>query len=240
MGTYIVIGGTGGIGSELCRMLQSRGEKVVAAARNEERLRTLAAETGVIPRTVEATDFESVEALIQSVVTESGEVSGVVNCVGSIILKPAHLTSSSEFHDTVAKNLTSAFAAVRSATKAMLNNGGSIVLLSTAAARIGVANHEAIAAAKGGILSLTMSAAATYASKNIRINCVAPGLTETPLSERITKVEASRKVSLAMHPLGRLGRPRDVAAMIEFLLRPENDWITGQCFGVDGGLGTLR
>jgi NAD(P)-dependent dehydrogenase (short-subunit alcohol dehydrogenase family) len=240
MKTYIVIGGSGGIGSELSRKLVSRGERVIAAARNEERLRALSSEIGVVAKSVEATDFESVDSLIQSTVAEFGELAGVVNCVGSITLKPAHLTSSAEFQESLAKNLTSAFATVRSATKAMLNTGGSVVLVSTAAARIGIANHEAIAAAKGGVLSLTMSAAATYAPKNIRINCVAPGLTETPLSERITKVEASRKVSLAMHALGRLGQPSDVASMIEFLLRPENSWITGQCFGVDGGLGTLR
>lgn len=240
MSTYIVIGGTGGIGSELCRMLRERGAEVVAAARDEAKLQSLASEIGVIPKSVEATDFDSVDTLVQGVVADGQHLAGVVNCVGSIILKPAHLTSANEFQDTVAKNLTSAFATVRSATKAMLNTGGSVVLLATAAARIGIANHEAIASAKGGVISLAMSAAATYAAKNIRVNCVAPGLTETPLSERITKVEASRKVSLGMHALGRLGKPRDVAAMIEFLLRPENDWISGQCFGVDGGLATLR
>jgi NAD(P)-dependent dehydrogenase (short-subunit alcohol dehydrogenase family) len=122
----------------------------------------------------------------------------------------------------------------------MMQDGGSIVLVSTAAARIGIANHEAIAAAKAGILGLTLSAAATYAGRRIRVNAVAPGLVETPLSERITRSEANRKASEAMHALGRLGKPGDVASLMAWLLDPENEWVTGQVFGVDGGLATLR
>jgi NAD(P)-dependent dehydrogenase (short-subunit alcohol dehydrogenase family) len=89
-------------------------------------------------------------------------------------------------------------------------------------------------------MGLTLSAATTYAPKNIRVNCVAPGLVDTPMSARIVGNEAAAKASKSMHALGRFGKPEDVAAMITFLLDPTNDWVTGQVIGVDGGLGTLK
>jgi NAD(P)-dependent dehydrogenase (short-subunit alcohol dehydrogenase family) len=114
------------------------------------------------------------------------------------------------------------------------------VLCSTAAARAGFANHEAIAAAKAGVIGLTLSAAATYAPRNIRVNCVAPGLVDTPLAARITGSPAALQASTAMHALGRIGRPEDVASAMAWLLDPENSWVTGQVIGVDGGLGSLK
>jgi NAD(P)-dependent dehydrogenase (short-subunit alcohol dehydrogenase family) len=119
-------------------------------------------------------------------------------------------------------------------------HGGSIVLLSSVAARHGMPNHESIATAKGGVLGLTLSAAATYAADNIRINAIAPGLVETKLTQSITNNAAMAQASANMHPLRRLGSPGDVARMAQFLLNPANDFITGQVFGVDGGLATLR
>ena len=114
--------------------------------------------------------------------------------------------------------------------------GGSIVLISSAGARVGLVNHEAIAAAKAGILGLALSAAASYASRGIRVNCVAPGLVRTPL----TANGAALKGSIAMHPLGRIGEPSDVASAIEWFLDPAQSWVTGQVLGIDGGLATLR
>ena len=112
--------------------------------------------------------------------------------------------------------------------------------MSSAAARIGLANHEAIAAAKAGVEGLARSAASTYAPRGVRINVVAPGLVRTPLSARLVGNDASVKASVAMHALGRIGEPDDVASLIEYLLDPSHRWVTGQVFGVDGGLSTLR
>ena len=111
---------------------------------------------------------------------------------------------------------------------------------SLAAARTGVPNHAAIAAARAGIIGLTRSAAATYASRGLRINAVAPGLVRTPMTERITENPSASKASEALHALGRLGEPDDVARMICWLLDPLQSWITGQVFGIDGGLSTVR
>lgn len=237
---HVVLGATGGIGSELCRQLCATGSHVVAASRNSDKVRELAENIGVRPFTLDATDIEQVAACLEDAQQTYGRVDGVANCVGSLLLKPAHLTSNTEWQTTLAINLTSAFAAVRAGAKAMLQTGGSIVLVSSAAARVGLANHEAIAAAKAGIIGLTLSAAASYAERGIRVNCVAPGLVRTPLTARLTGNEASLKASVAMHPLGRIGEPSDVAAAMAWLLDPAHSWITGQVFGIDGGLATLR
>ena len=173
-------------------------------------------------------------------VSEYGQLDGLVNCVGSILLKPAHRTSEQEWRATLAANLDTAFAAVSAGSAAMRKNGGSIVLLSSAAARGGLANHEAIAAAKAGVEGLALSAAASYARSGIRVNVVSPGLVRTPLAEPITNNPASEKASLAMHPLGRLGEPEDVARAIAWFLAPEQSWVTGQVLGVKGGLGSIR
>ena len=125
-------------------------------------------------------------------------------------------------------------------TLAAQPDGGSVVLVASAAARLGLANHEAVAAAKGGVISLALSAAATYAAKKLRVNCVAPGLVRTPLTARITGSPPAEQASVAMHALGRLGEPEDVAGVMAYLLSPKAAWITGQVFGVDGGLGTVR
>jgi NAD(P)-dependent dehydrogenase (short-subunit alcohol dehydrogenase family) len=150
------------------------------------------------------------------------------------------LTSESDWQATLTSNLTTAFATVHAGVKSMMETGGSIVLVSSVAARIGLANHEAIAAAKAGIIGLTLAAAASYAERGIRVNCVAPGLVRTPLTARLTANEASLKASAAMHPLGRIGEPSDVASAMAWLLDPAHGWITGQVFGIDGGLATLR
>ena len=105
---------------------------------------------------------------------------------------------------------------------------------------MGLANHEAIAAAKAAVTGLALAAAATYLARGLRVNVVAPGLVETPMTERITGSKVSRRASEDLHPMGRLGSPQDVAPMISWLLDPGQSWVTGQAFGVDGGLSTLR
>jgi NAD(P)-dependent dehydrogenase (short-subunit alcohol dehydrogenase family) len=169
-----------------------------------------------------------------------GTLDGVSNCVGSVYLKPAHLTSPEDWQATLATNLTSAFAVVRAAGDVMRQSGGSVVLLASAAARTGLPNHEAIAAAKGGVIGLALSAAATYSRAKIRFNVVAPGLVKTAATARITESPAGAKASLGMHPLGRFGEPDDIASAIVWLLDPAQSWVTGQVLGVDGGLADLK
>ena len=235
----LLLGGAGGIGSAIARRLIASGSRVFLAGRSEAPLAALAADLGCGFHVADLTTFEAVDATFAAAAEAIGPLTGVANLVGSIVLKPAHLTREEEFQHTIAQNLTTAFATVRAAAKAM-PQGGSVVLTATAAARHGLANHEAIAAAKGGVIALARSAAATYASKGLRVNVVAPGLVRTPMASRITATPAAEQASAAMHALGRIGEPDDVAPAYVWLLGAESGWVTGQEIGVDGGLGTVR
>ncbi len=238
---YLVLGATGGIGSELCRRLVKKGASVLAASRDGEKLAALQAAAGVAMASVDAIVPDQVEHAVEEAVERFGRLDGVAHCVGSLLLKPAHLTKDEDWARTLEINLTSAFYLVRAATRRMMKSGGgTIVLISSAAARTGLANHEAIGAAKAGIIGLALSAASTYAPQNVRVNVVAPGMVRTPLTERLTSSPASLKASTALHALGRIGSPAEIASAIEWLLDPEQSWVTGQVLGVDGGLATVR
>jgi len=239
-GLYFIAGGTGGIGSEVSRRLRSQGAEVVLAARNEARLEERACELAARAVPMDATCPNAVTHAFDAALGEGRRLLGVVNCIGTILLKPAHLTSDEEWRTTLDTNLTSSFLLLREAARRMMTSGGSIVFCSTVASQRGLFNHEAIAAAKAGVEGLTRAAAATYARYQIRVNCVAPGLVQTPLSQLLTANEAARKASLAMHPLGRLGEPGDIASAICWLLSPEQKWVTGQVLHVDGGLSTVQ
>ena len=237
----LLLGATGGIGSDLARRLAARGARLVLGARDADRLDALAAETGGLAVALDATDPNAVKAAAERAVAEFGRLDGAANLVGSILLKPGHLTSPEEFEQTLQLNLYTAFNLVRAAAKAMYGTGGSIVLMSSAAAGVGLANHEAIAAAKAGVEGLARSAAATYAPRGIRVNAVAAGLVRTPLAARLLATEAAEAASAAMHPLGRVGEPSDVAEAVDWLLDGgRSSWVTGQTIRVDGGLATVR
>lgn len=227
MARFLLLAASSGIGQATADLLRQGGHEVVATARSQERIRP-----DVI---VDAADFDAVDR----VVAEALPLDGIACFAGSMLLKPAHLTSREQFDDVLSASLAPAFATVRAAGR-HLRSGGSVVLVSSAAALAGLPNHDAISAAKAGVIGLMLSAAASYASQNLRVNAVAPGLTRTPLTAALTSTEQSRKVSEAMHALGRLGEPADVARAVAFLLDPDNDWITGQVLGVDGGLGHVR
>jgi NAD(P)-dependent dehydrogenase (short-subunit alcohol dehydrogenase family) len=243
---YLLLGATGGIGSAVAHRLAEDGAQLVLGARTESDLDDLAAATGGDAMPLDATEFEQVQDAVSHATDTYGRLDGVVNFVGSILLKPAHLTSLDEYRTQIEKNLDTAFNTVKASARPMMREGGSIVLMTSAVSRTGLKNHEAIAAAKGGVTGLMRAAAATYAGRNVRVNAVAPGLVggegehKSKMSAQILSSEAGRKQSEQMHALGRVGTPEDVAPAITWLLDPETDWVTGQVIGVDGGLGTVR
>ncbi len=238
--SFIVIGAYGGIGSVVSKILKENGANLLLAGKDASKLEALSNDLNTPFFNLDASDFSQVDSLIEFAIKTFGAIDGIVNCCGSLLLKPAHITSEAEYFSVIQSNLTSSFATIRSGCKAMMGRGGSVVLISSAAAKVGLANHEAIASAKAGIIGLTKSAAATYASKNIRVNCVAPGLINTPLTKSITNNENALKASVSMHPLGKIGSPSDIASAVVWLLDPSNSWITGQTIVVDGGLSSLK
>jgi len=238
--TFVVIAAGSGVRLHVARMLAGRGARLVLTSRESAALAPLAADVNGQVVRGDAASFADVERCVGDAMAAGGRFAGIANCAGSLLLKPAHLTTAQELQDVLTANLVSAFATVRAGAGAMRSSGGSIVLVSSAAAAVGLPNHEAIAAAKAGVSGLMRSAAATYAPYGIRVNAVAPGLVDTPMSRASTSNELARKASVAMHPLGRLGTPDDIAAAVCWLLGPESAWVTGQVIGVDGGLATLK
>ena len=239
-GSFVILGASGGIGACVAAQLRHAGHSVLLASRGSDHFTQLAATLDCPAVSLNATNLDSVERCFAEAVDRFGGVDGAVNCVGSVLLKPAHMTSESEWNETIATNLTSAFATVRAAAKTMRTAGGSVVLMSSAAGRVGLASHEAIAAAKAGVIGLAQSAAASYATRSLRFNVVAPGLVKTRLTKKIWQSERGAASSQAMHALGRLGEPEQVASLITWLLDPTNSWITGEVFSIDGGLANVR
>ena len=121
----------------------------------------------------------------------------------------------------------------------MREQGGAVLLFASAAASIGIPNHEAIAAAKAGIVGLAKSAAATYAGSNIRFNVISPGLVKTNLTQRIWNSPMASAASQEMHALGRFGEAEQISSLARWIIDPANDWMTGQVIGLDGGLGSV-
>lgn len=237
---YLILGAGGGIANALARTLKGQGAQVFLAGRNQAKIESIAQELNSPFLIIDGTDFTQVEQAVTTATETLGGLDGAANLIGSVLLKPAHLTSAQEWTSVLHTNLSSAFALVRAASTRLRPEGGSVVLMSSAAAEIGLSNHEAIAAAKGGIEALVRSAATTYASKNLRFNAIAPGLVQTSLTERVWNQPKAAEMSRSLHPLGRFGTVEEVARAIQFLLSPKQSWITGQVLGVDGGMGKLK
>lgn len=237
----ILIVGPGGIGRAIAREQATRGWGVTVLGRSAERVAAAAAEIpGCTSLISDPTDIDTLPTCAPELRAQRPDGFHAVVCsVGSVLLQPAQRVTASAWRAVMSANLDAAFATLRLAVE-LLPQGGSVLLFSSGAARIGLPNHEAIVAAKAGIEGLVRSAAATYARRNLRINAIAPGLTDTPLAAPLLASPAARKASEAYHALGRLGDPAQVARVAATLLDPANDGITGSVFALDAGLGQCR
>ena len=236
-----IIGGSGGIGSNLARRMSDNGWKVIISARNIENLNLVSDGKSIDSLIVDATNADDVQEKAKQINETYGSLDAVVNSVGSIFLRPLHATSSEQFMETINQNLVTSVNVIRATAKIMMRgNGGRIVLFSSAAASLGMPNHAAISAAKAGVEGLARAAASDYAKRGIRVNVISPGLVETPLSSHLLASEQSRKVSEDMHPVGKIGQPDDISSVAEWLITSAPEWMTGDIIPVDGGLTNLK
>ena len=237
---HLIGGITGGIGSKLTVKLSAEGDKVAGYARKATTGDPLDPQSGFMLKTCDATHPEALENVINEFQQELGSIDSYTHAIGSIYLRPAHLTPVEDWLQTIQTNLSSAFYALRTVAKIMSKQGhGSCLFFSTAAAKTGIANHEAIAAAKGGIEAMVRAAAASYASRGLRINAIAPSLTDTPLSQAIIGSEQALEISKRMHPTGAIGEASDVASLAAWLHSDQAKFVTGQTFVIDGGISTI-
>ena len=228
----VILGATGSIGSSLAKKLIESGDQVHLVGRDETSVSSLANELNSSYTTCDVLE----ENFSDKILSDLGEtpVNGLAFCVGSIDLKPLKLTKRSDFMQSFNLNLISATEVIKALADNLKKNKGSVVLFSTVAIKQGFPNHAIVASAKGAVEGLTVSLAAEFAP-NIRVNCIAPSLTNSKISNFLLKNEKMAESIAKMHPLKRIGEGGDSASVAKFLLTDESSWITGQIFGVDGG-----
>ncbi|RAJ26916.1 SDR family NAD(P)-dependent oxidoreductase [Pedobacter cryoconitis] len=228
----LVVGGSSGIGLSLVKMLHQQDANIYVASRS-------ASEDW--PADIQYLQCDVTGNLDRIVDFLPTELHGLVYSVGSINLKPFNRLTEDDFLNDYRINVLGAARIIQQAVKQLRNAGvASIVLISSVAAKTGMPYHASIAAAKAAVEGLAVSLAAEFAALQIRVNVVAPSLTDTPLAHNLLSSAEKREASAKRHPLGKVGQPEDISKLIAFLLSEESSWMTGQVIGIDGGLGKLK
>lgn len=230
MGSYVIAGGTKGIGAAITRQLLSEDHTVTILARESSNDPTLQA--------AEFVAWDARDGALPALTLD--HIDGAVYCPGTIRLKPFHRFTVAEYMEDWQINALGAALFLQALHKPLTAHASSsVVLFSTVAVQQGMSFHASIAMAKGAIEGLGRSLAAEWAP-HVRVNTIAPSLTQTPLAEKLLaspdKIEAGNK----RHPMGRVGQPEDLASLACFLLGPQSSWITGQVIGADGGMSHVR
>lgn len=226
---YLIVGGSYGIGLEIVKILADENANVYVAARTNEQL----------PQASNI-HFQKFDALSDDTLDLPEALDGLVYCPGSINLKPFRSLKPQAFRDDFEINVVGAVKVLQSAQKILQKTpNASVVLFSTVAVGQGMTYHASVAASKGAIEGITKSLAAEWSPK-VRVNCIAPSLTDTPLAARLLSNDDRREASAQRHPLKRVGSAEDIAASACFLLSSKSSWMTGQVLGVDGGISTVR
>ncbi len=232
---FLIIGATGAVGSSLVKLIKDDdrlANKAHLVGKNEDEVSKLSEETGfnyTIADVLESNFLEKLEEDLKDV-----EIHGIAYCVGSIDLKPINLISKKDYLKSFELNFFPIVDIIKKFQENLKRNKSSIVLFSTVAVKQGFPNHSIISPVKASLEGLTVSLASELAP-NIRINCIAPSLSNSKMASKLLKNTKISEAIAKQHPLKRLGEGLDSAALAKFLLSSESSWITGQIIGVDGG-----
>ena len=232
---FLIIGATGAVGSSLVKLIKDDdrlANKAHLVGKNEDEVSKLSEETGfnyTIADVIQSDFLEKLEEDLKDV-----EIHGIAYCVGSIDLKPINLITKKDYLKSFELNFFPIVDIIKKFQENLKRNKSSIVLFSTVAVKQGFPNHSIISPVKASLEGLTVSLASELAP-NIRINCIAPSLSNSKMASKLLKNPKISEAIAKQHPLKRLGEGLDSAALAKFLLSSESSWITGQIIGVDGG-----
>ncbi|MCH7403096.1 SDR family NAD(P)-dependent oxidoreductase [Belliella kenyensis] len=220
----VVIGGSSGIGKSIVERLKSEGAEVTTYSRSSEGDFHLDA----------TSDFKEIKQL-------PDVIDGLVYCPGTINLKPFHRLTIDQFKEDLEVNFFGAVKVLQACFKGLKQaNKPSVVLFSTVAVSMGMGFHSSIASSKGAVEGLVKSLAAEWSPNGIRVNAVAPSLTDTPLAGQLLSSDEKKEAAKKRHPLGRFGDPEEMAAAVSYLLSDSSSWMTGQILRIDGGMSSVR
>jgi len=231
MSTYLIIGASSGIGKRLAEQLVVSGQKVYATYFKNK----LETNTGL-------PDYHYLNVLDENISLDflPESLDGLVYCPGSINLRTFERIKPSDFVADFNLQVTGAIKIIQAALPRLKKTeNASVVLFSTVAVQTGFPFHTQVSASKGAIEGLTRALAAEFAPK-IRVNCIAPSLTDTPLAVSLLNTDQKREANALRHPLKKTGTPENIADMAAFLLSEKGNWISGQIFHVDGGMSSLK
>ncbi len=228
MKNILLIGGSYGIGAAIALQLNNETNVFIASRTNEN-----------LPTGATYLKFDATENSINDLDLPD-TIDGLVYCPGSINLKPFSMLKPEAFLEDLQLNFLSLVQILKDLyPKLKASQQASVVVFSTVAVKVGMPFHTSVAAAKGALEGFSKSLAAEWAP-TIRVNAIAPSLTDTPLAKRLLGNEKKKEKMDERHPLKRVGEVEDIANMATFLLSDKSSWMTGQILGVDGGMSTLN
>jgi NAD(P)-dependent dehydrogenase (short-subunit alcohol dehydrogenase family) len=237
----LITGAAGGLGRAMASRLEAGGWQLIVVSRRAENLKSAFGDRH-LQVVADCATAEGARQIIATAREQERLPVALAHCVGNIRLGAMHRMSEADFNDCLSANLVSAFHTLAAFVGGLreARSGGTAVLVSSAAARIGTPNHEAVAAAKAGLEGLVRAAAASYAANGIRINAVAPGIMETPASAAIIANPASREGAARQYPLPGIGTPAELAELMTWLLSEAATRVTGQVWSLDAGFSSIR
>ena len=240
MKTCLITGASGGVATALAARLRDAGWRLALVSRRADELSPADGDLAIAADV--ATEAGAEAAMAQATEAFGQVPDAVAHCAGAILIAPIGRTTESQYRACLGANLDSAFFVAKAYAPRVqkASQPGALLFFSSVAAGIGVANHAAIAIAKGGVEALVRSLAADFSGAGLRVNAIAPGLMRTPATERMLSNESAARAIAGQYPLGRHGEADDAAALGAFLLSDAAGWISGQVIGLDGGFQAVR